>query len=341
MDVIPNLVEVEKEAHAAAVKAACEVLSAGKIEAMDSAHHLTDAHEQFMKMKDILKETVMEFCENDLVPALKEKISEATDGAASVLGGERLAKLVASKFEAAVPPIIDKLMDMEYDPSHAREALSHAREHLDDLKVSVRAGAMDMTRELAAGVAGDLVDDLKGMLPYMEDMLPEGVDIGQFQDAMGKANAVLQEAAGTSLEDVGARIQEMVTGPGVAFKEAVENALSKNGGDPRAAYEAGLAAATEDFGSLPSSSSFSVPDEEEREKLKEQVEEVVENKVYEYIEKIKRKIRKFVRIRAGGDRAEDGGGGEEGRARRGLAADGQTGRRAGAARGERNRSGDG
>ena len=75
-------------------------------------------------------------------------------------------------------------------------------------------------------------------------MLPEGVDMSQFQDAMDKVNTVLQEVAGTSLEDVGARIQEMVMGPGVALKAAVENALNENGGDPGAAYEAGLAAAT-------------------------------------------------------------------------------------------------
>ena len=56
-----------------------------------------------------------------------------------------------------MPPIIDKLFDMEFDPSRAKGALSHVKEHLDNLKVSVKAGAMDMTRELAVGVAGDLV----------------------------------------------------------------------------------------------------------------------------------------------------------------------------------------
>jgi len=59
---------------------------------------------------------------------------------------------------------------------------------------------------VAAIVAENIVEDVKEMAADVKEMavdvLSEGVDLSQFQDAMKKANAVLEAVAGTSLEDV-------------------------------------------------------------------------------------------------------------------------------------------
>jgi len=65
------------KAHAAAIKAASEVLMEGLHVAHHDAHHVVDdaknaIHETVEKMKGALKDTVMEFCDSDLVPVVIE-----------------------------------------------------------------------------------------------------------------------------------------------------------------------------------------------------------------------------------------------------------------------------
>ena len=121
---IPDPIEVSKKAHATAVKAASDVMKQGREnKATTAKDHLKNAvgdakdiaaevaqqavDEAIANIKAAVKEMVLEFCDEELIPVVKTKIADAFPHL-SVLGGDKIANIVNKKFEASFSPIIER-----------------------------------------------------------------------------------------------------------------------------------------------------------------------------------------------------------------------------------------
>ncbi|GMH85271.1 hypothetical protein TrVE_jg13630 [Triparma verrucosa] len=264
--------EVGKASHAAGVEAAKEVICRARSEAMVEVDRLKTGVEKGIEevnnldvgkaeddalgaLKAALKEMVLGYCEDDLLPVVTENVKAVVGEVASAVGGDKLAGKAMDKFQAVVPRVVDKLVDVAFDPASASEVFHEAIHAKIDVE-ALKNGVVGLAGEMATGVAGGIMEDLT---EAAGDLAPEG-----FAEAMAKANKIVIEVAGVAVEDILKRVKEKVKTVAIVFKKVLMKSLKemKEEEGPRGgglggrsqlgaeafkiAYEAGLEAVKEE-----------------------------------------------------------------------------------------------
>eukprot|EP00519_Triparma_laevis_P001961 CAMPEP_0182516702 /NCGR_PEP_ID=MMETSP1321-20130603/40862_1 /TAXON_ID=91990 /ORGANISM="Bolidomonas sp., Strain RCC1657" /LENGTH=595 /DNA_ID=CAMNT_0024724333 /DNA_START=1 /DNA_END=1786 /DNA_ORIENTATION=+ len=122
-----------------------------------------------------------------------------------------------------------------------------------DSKTMMKALIVPVIGEYAKDAMEEVKDELAEDL---EGLVPEGIELDKFMEAMMKAKGVVTNIAGNiDVSPIVTRVKDKVKGAGRAFGETMKKSLEANAKDPQAAYSAAIKAATEALGDLPTSSS--------------------------------------------------------------------------------------
>jgi hypothetical protein len=153
----------------------------------------------------------------------------------------------------------------------------------------------DYAEDAMEEVKGALGDAFEGATEDLEGLIPEGIEVDRFVEAMMKAKEVVTNITGNiDVSPITTKVKDKVKRAGRAFGETMKKSLEANPKDPQAAYSAAIKATTEALGDLPTSSSSSVMEREKKD-VKEMAKETVKETVAKNLEGLKMKIKNQVR----------------------------------------------